>query len=349
MYSPSLSGLQPFSATTDLKIFTASCPLILPTWLAYNQTWILLRRIISEGKLHRNLLRTQLTRTSTFKPFKAAKVNPYEFEPPSPYDDPTRQTTFTDFITIGREVPATFTPRAAHVKNARSESNAKHIPQDTAYLTATPASIKPNGHGLYKSESSPNLSQPPFSSHQDVATTPEILQYYMESRETGSPAPRGRQDVHDSAIRGGQNIGVKYASLSARQACQDNADERQSRSPTRHSPQGSISRGYAVNRNLNRSRSPTKTLEDVSERDENDDDLANTPAPYPPKPNKRSRSPMKKVFGENGWLGKFPDEQPDPKQRSKNTFVTHMDFAHRPKKTGMMGKLKNKLDEIVSR
>jgi hypothetical protein len=98
-------------------------------------------------------------------------------------------------------------------------------------------------------------------------------------------------------------------------------------------------------------RSPTKTVDDVTERDEYDERLQNrsskTPPPNPPK--KRSRSPMKKMFGENGWLGQSPDEKPDVKLRSKKSFVTHMDFAHRPKKISMMEKLKNKFEEIVSK
>jgi len=56
---------------------------------------------------------------------------------------------------------------------------------------------------------------------------------------------------------------------------------------------------------------------------------------------------MKKMFGENGWLGKSPNERPDLNLRSKKPFITHVDFAHRQKKTGMMEKLKNKFDEIV--
>jgi hypothetical protein len=44
---------------------------------------------------------------------------------------------------------------------------------------------------------------------------------------------------------------------------------------------------------------------------------------------------MKKMFGENGWLGKSPNEMPDLGLRSR-------------KKIGMMEKLKNKFEEIVS-
>ena len=57
---------------------------------------------------------------------------------------------------------------------------------------------------------------------------------------------------------------------------------------------------------------------------------------------------MKKMFGENGWLGTSPNEMPDLKSRGRS-FVTHVDFPYRPKKVGMMEKLRIKFDEIVSR
>ena len=293
--------------------------------------------------MHRGIL---LTITSTVRPFQVAKISPYEFEPPSPYDDPTRQTTFTNFVKKGQDVPSTFAPRAVHVKNSRSEGNVSCMTQPPIHLTATPT--KPNGYTLYRSESSPNVSQLPFPLRRNATPSPDIVEYYTEAGETSSPTPRGRQDSQDSNPRRDQSIGVKYASQSPSRRCQDYAQELPSRYPTRQSPQGSLSKGHAINRNL--TRSPTKTLDDVSERDEYDDSLPNTSsrAPPPNPPKKRSRSPMKKMFGEHGWLGQSPDEKFDPKLRSKKSFVTHMDFAHRPKKIGMMGKLKNKFEEIVS-
>ncbi|KAI1981524.1 hypothetical protein LOZ53_006074 [Ophidiomyces ophidiicola] len=58
-------------------------------------------------------------------------------------------------------------------------------------------------------------------------------------------------------------------------------------------------------RGRHRSTSPVKVLEDVDEYEE----LAYTSTPPP-----RSRSPHKKLFGENGWLGKTPtiDKQKKP-------------------------------------
>ncbi|EEP75496.1 predicted protein [Uncinocarpus reesii 1704] len=50
-------------------------------------------------------------------------------------------------------------------------------------------------------------------------------------------------------------------------------------------------------RGRNRSRSPVKVLEDLDEYEE---------IAYLSSPRRRSRSPHKKLFGENGWLGKTP-------------------------------------------
>ena len=50
---------------------------------------------------------------------------------------------------------------------------------------------------------------------------------------------------------------------------------------------------------------------------------------------------MKKMFGENGWLGKTPDEAQDAKLQSKKS-------SSQQKKTTMMEKIKNKLDDLVS-
>ena len=52
---------------------------------------------------------------------------------------------------------------------------------------------------------------------------------------------------------------------------------------------------YSRGRGLSRSSSPVKLLEDIKE------DQTTFSSPSPPK---RSRSPMKQLFGEGGWLGK---------------------------------------------
>lgn len=76
------------------------------------------------------------------------------------------------------------------------------------------------------------------------------------------------------------------------------------------------------------SHSPVKSLPDVIERDE-------VHVEIPESPVKRSRSPMKKMFGEGGWLGRTSsmDEFPDERYR----------------KPGMMDKIKHKFEEFVRR
>lgn len=60
----------------------------------------------------------------------------------------------------------------------------------------------------------------------------------------------------------------------------------------------------------------------------------------------RSRSPMKKMFGENGWLGKTPNEAQEVHQ-NHGAKSKQSPFGGK-EKTSMMGRLKNKLGEIVS-
>ncbi|KIN01439.1 hypothetical protein OIDMADRAFT_80996, partial [Oidiodendron maius Zn] len=69
--------------------------------------------------------------------------------------------------------------------------------------------------------------------------------------------------------------------------------------------------------------------------------------PVPPK--KRARSPMKKMFGENGWLGQSPNEKPEPKFQTKKLFAQSNQNLYSRKKTTMIGKIKNKLEEIAEK
>lgn len=86
---------------------------------------------------------------------------------------------------------------------------------------------------------------------------------------------------------------------------------------------------YEGYRGRDRSRSPVKVLEDLDE---------NYPLEFlTDAPRRRSRSPHKKLFGENGWLGKTPDIK---------------DFqAEKNKKAGLKGlgeKIKQRVEDMVS-
>lgn len=102
--------------------------------------------------------------------------------------------------------------------------------------------------------------------------------------------------------------------------------------------------------------SPSKALEDVYERDEMNGryvrmdtrHTARTPSP-PPSPKKRSRSPMKKLFGEKGFFGESPEEMRKQNAKKAASTRTGNKPSNAQKKIGVMDKLKNKLGEIVSR
>ena len=101
-------------------------------------------------------------------------------------------------------------------------------------------------------------------------------------------------------------------------------DERQCFSSTQqrhpeYDPIGSPPRGRGLQSHL-------KNLADVPEKDEN---IPEQPVADP----KRSRSPLKKMFGEGGWLSNAAG----PKEDLSNQ-----------KRPGLMDKIKTKIEEIVS-
>ncbi|KAF3482196.1 uncharacterized protein GIQ15_04955 [Arthroderma uncinatum] len=81
-------------------------------------------------------------------------------------------------------------------------------------------------------------------------------------------------------------------------------EEQWQRSTQTHDQRNEPSHGP---RGRGRSRSPVKVLEDLDEENELDF--------YPHK--RRSRSPHKKLFGENGWLGRSPDINDVPAEKKK--------------------------------
>ena len=130
---------------------------------------------------------------------------------------------------------------------------------------------------------------------------------------------------------------------------------RQPRSPTRPPRQDSLH----LHKSPDGTRPPTKGLTDVTEEVEYDStgQLPGHYSPYidsplidsPAVPPKRSRSPMKKMFGEKGWLGLSPDEKIGQNLKHNKSFLPSRDEpVHGQKKTSMMSKIKNKFEEIVS-
>lgn len=86
----------------------------------------------------------------------------------------------------------------------------------------------------------------------------------------------------------------------------------------------SISRG----RTITRTPSPVKALEDIKE-DQTSDST--------PSPTKRSRSPCKQMFGENGWLGRSTSMHELPNERYRKNGIKHWG-----------GKIKQRVENLVS-
>ncbi|KAH0562528.1 hypothetical protein GP486_002788 [Trichoglossum hirsutum] len=80
-----------------------------------------------------------------------------------------------------------------------------------------------------------------------------------------------------------------------------------------------------------RSKSPTK----VQFADENSREIV--VVDMPKSPPKRARSPMKKMFGENGWLGRSTSMREKPSEQYQKTGLKHWG-----------GKLKQRVEDLVS-
>ena len=261
-------------------------------------------------------------------------ANPYEFEPDTPYaGQEQRQTQFSDFIEHpnGEFSP---TPRAecGHRKNARSEEQGSYITRDDDHLLPPKRSYA----NLQRSESSPSLIQVRFEAPRERATSPDISAYYTEDSGHSSLPYLGRSP---SPSRSNHKYEYFDTTPTYHDISQSFSTRSRSRSPVRResneSAQHSVHGRYS-------GKTPVKTLDDVAERDENREYDVFRVSPTARQPKKRSRSPMKKMFGENGWLGKSPDEIQDVKLQVKKAAVIQKD------KPTMIGKLRNKLGEFVS-
>lgn len=269
-------------------------------------------------------------------------MNPYEFEPGTPYADDERQTTITDFMDGNAAVPSP-NPRASHMKNSRSEGNAMYMTRKTTPLNVPQS--KSIGHTIQRSESSPRIGPHPPPQRHNRSQSPDISAYYAEDEESPYQTRRGRTP---SRVAVGQ--GPQYQdgnSIPSRRAPLEDFTNQDLRSPTRLPLQKDNNRSSPKSASPSRhlTRSPTKVLDDVSERDEYDGRISNADpflSPTPSSPKKRSRSPMKKMFGEHGWLGRSPNEAQEGNLQSKKS-------SHgRKEKSSVMGKLRTKIEELVS-
>ncbi|KAH8684901.1 hypothetical protein BGZ60DRAFT_524098 [Tricladium varicosporioides] len=273
--------------------------------------------------------------------------NPYEFEPITPKISNLRQTAITDFIKPKNtqrpeSSPAGLTsPQFAHFKNARSDGNTIPI-----VYRPNPYNV-PTCQRLTRSGSSPNLVGEGFVSRDAGPQHTDISTYAGGFPRAYSPRRRGR---HISENNGSFDYDEQYKERQSRSISRQAHREPES-SPTRQSSvrtarshgKDTLSSSTGYSRHLNRS--PPKGLRDVEEREEVEDPLTPTKKPQP---KKRSRSPMKKMFGENGWLGKSPSELQSIRQ-FPTTTKRQDDSPGKQKKTGMLGKLRNKFDEMTEK
>lgn len=299
--------------------------------------------------------------------------------------DESRQTTMTDFIHIDENVRPASSPSLGHVKNSRSVG---HAANSKDLLMAPQHSSHGHGHGLQRSDTSPSITPLRFAAreespapdhrayHADVDSISPILQNAFATQSLPNrgraatlelsrvPVNKGARDkfplpssssVHQAArnhqrpsrspVRMPSGEHRKQSSRPTDEPVPDGRGRSATYSPVRKEVKSNESNesysstaSTAINRHM--TRSPTKNLVDVAEKEEpdfHDQDL------LPVSPKKRSRSPMKKMFGEHGWLGSSQNEVRPSVMCSKSTQK-----VDRPKKPGMMEKIKNKIEGFVS-
>lgn len=135
------------------------------------------------------------------------------------------------------------------------------------------------------------------------------------------------QDTHWQALASARKLSHDQSTSASRQ------NTYRLRSPVRV-PSRQSEDNYRNDRHA--TKSPTKILEDVNEYDE----IERRPRRIsPPAVRKRARSPMKKMFGENGWLGKSPSEAQQAQFRVRKESMSQ--------KPSMLGRLKSKFEEFV--
>jgi len=147
---------------------------------------------------------------------------------------------------------------------------------------------------------------------------PEKHQVSVYRKKGGMPHSQSESNItFRSGVTGGDSAQYNHTFLAS-----DDSHLRFSEESTKAS--SSPSRG----RSLLRTPSPTKQLENIDE-----DQLPDVP----PSHLKRSRSPMKQLFGERGWLGKSMSMKELPSEEYRKTGLKNW-----------RGKIKERVDLLVS-
>lgn len=273
-------------------------------------------------------------------------MNPYEFEPGTPYVTGHHQNNLTDFIRKHGSSPAALSsPRIAHVKNAYSDGSVP-VAQNSYYFA--PENSTRQVLSRNRSESSPTVPPLRFQERGDISPTRSLRSHHGNViNDLISPNSKARLTSENGTQRNRQYNQHQAPDLNEYQVHPDYTARLQSRSPSRMPVQ---SHNENTNTSVNGhhlTKPPTKALDDVFERNEPREQYPNPPMSPP---QKRSRSPMKKMFGERGWLGRSPDELEEVRRRAKNASISRQGSStgSPQKKTSMYGKLKNKLDQFVN-
>lgn len=288
----------------------------------------------------------------------------------------------TDFMHIYDDIRPASSPSLGHVKNSRSVG---HGTNRSDFLTAPESSS--HGYGLQRRGTSPSVVPLRFAAREESPNSDNRAHYadidsispiLHNAYPTQNLPHRGRAaTIEPSPItgrKGLQELCPQPSSSPVRQATRGVVQL--SRSPVRK-PSGdrmphpqstdeefldgrgrsatyapvrkqtnsgfsneSYSSSASTTINRQKTRSPTKNLVGVTEQDEPNNENPDFPLLSP---KKRSRSPMKRMFGENGWLGSSQNEVIPSIPSSKSAQK-----IDKPKKTGMMEKIKSKIEGFVS-
>lgn len=194
--------------------------------------------------------------------------NPYEFEPPSPYE------TVIDSSDV--KIQNGISSRPSHVKNSHSEDISAYNTPRISDHGAT--SSRPIGRAIHRSESSPNLLPLPFLPRRDKTPSTELSQH-MGYHQQGYSIRDGPQRVVQQVHRSYDEAERSYSPM--RRDFLDSYQSSRSRSPSHLQYEDSAVPCYSPHRSL--TRSPTKTLDNVSERDERDSISIHYPSSPPKK------------------------------------------------------------------
>ena len=195
-------------------------------------------------------------------------------------------------------------------------------------------SLKHHRHTLYSSFAKLNPFSDERYTRMEDFDDPEPWKVDTGIGKPPQPPPKyGHHKVHKSPgmshSQSEGNIdfrsrGTKDRNLRFDKTLESTAGDHETRSSQETDSSSSFSRG----RTITRTPSPVKFLEDIKEDQASDSR---------PSPTKRSRSPFKQMFGENGWLGRSMSMHELPNERYRKTGIKHWG-----------GKIKQCVENLVS-